>query len=224
MCNIFCSIHWTYPFENEQYKGKHHWRILAVVHVIRVIVIFLPFPCPWTPGTEDYHGSPDDHRKLDDERDHKTEPQNELTGVALSVAHNLTQSVDDCGDVWLIWSRYSDIETLNCLRPGNRFQPRTTSWQFHWDMDRSWNSNLQLFLQSGGERTKTRWSKIYKPASGLQVLVANADHADGDDDVYEGHRGNKTVRWLNRVIIFNHCCCVGSHYLTRTVWQLLITS
>ena len=99
MCNIYCSIHWTYPFENEQYKGKHHRRILAVVHANSVIVIFLPFPCPWSPSTEDYHGSPDGHRKLDYERDHKTDPQNELTGVALSVAHNLTQSVDDCGDV-----------------------------------------------------------------------------------------------------------------------------
>ena len=108
-CNICCSNHCTYPFENEQYKGKHHRRILAEVHVIRVIVIFLPSPwSPWSPSTEDYHGSPDGHRKIDDERDHSTRLSevhtNLLTGVGLSVALspllvNFTPGVDDCGDV-----------------------------------------------------------------------------------------------------------------------------
>ena len=59
-------LHRTYPFNDEDWKGKNHWRILAVVQSIHVGAKVVG-PC--CPGTKNHHGTPDDHGKVDDAHD-----------------------------------------------------------------------------------------------------------------------------------------------------------
>ena len=98
----------TYPLKDEQSKGKNHWRILAEVEVILVLAIFLKVVCPSSPGSEDHHGTPDDHDNLDDDHGQSRESvetnTNRLTGVDPAVSHGplyvkVSPDVDGCGDV-----------------------------------------------------------------------------------------------------------------------------
>ena len=97
----------THPFNEENYKGKHHRVILAVVQSILVGVIFLQVVGPRGPGTKDHHGAPDEHDEVDDGH-HPTghlvdSHANLLTAVNLPVSLStllvdLGPGVDGCED------------------------------------------------------------------------------------------------------------------------------
>ena len=63
---VLLVLHLTHPFNEENWKCKNHWLILAVVQVFHVGLIFLQVVSPSRPGTKDHDGSPDKHDKVDD--------------------------------------------------------------------------------------------------------------------------------------------------------------
>ena len=68
-------IFFSYPFKDEDNKGKHHWRVLA-----EVVAVFPLIVGPVFVGTEDYNWAPDEEGKLHDDQAHEGDAERHQTG------------------------------------------------------------------------------------------------------------------------------------------------